>query len=460
MKQQYKLLSFVALILAAASCAKKSDNASGVIAPVVSLSSLPNLSSMVNSNEGSAASLQMKSILSYSGTPPTLAEVGETSAGNITAAAQTKIKDNFFTQALLTSINATDPSGGNYVPVADREKFFGSVAGGPGGMGSCQMAQAVGESIGRIMSVANSTCYMKGITRLSSGFSVISGHASQASLFDQEASDKTLKVAVTAQQNMEVFIKVYGSNNVGSDIYKVRLHFCDAGNVTSYETYTINKSSGLYTVVGGANVAGNVNSFDLSAYLNLANLSEFDASQPRIANMQYHQPNNDYKGRVEISGSNVKGYRWWSDGVSSWKMYATALFSGAALSSLRFYEGGFQGQSVWVGGNNTFSGAAEFNTSHYVALAASSYLTDAQAAGPGGSSEHNFFAGNIVAPTVDLSGYSCNEAITAAVTLDLTSAAGAALDSACQGERFDGYQMCQINEVRNAEDKVYQSWGH
>jgi hypothetical protein len=457
-------------VVGLASCSKKSDDSTSASTSLssVSLSNMPSVSSALKSSTSASGF----SAQTYTGTPPTLATLGAVdSNGSLTSAAETAIKAAFFKNAdgssLLTTILATNPGGGNYVTSGDRDKFWGQTSAGPGGMGACQMAQGVGEAFGRLLESVTSTCYMKNISQQSfgTGLTQVSGSSSLSTLFTQGASDKWVKVnASSGQGTQNVFIRTFGTSSVAANTYKVSLHFCQNGTVTGYETYTVDTSAGTFTAAGQRSEGSDVGDFSLTAGLTVSGSSiAFDPSVARVAVTRYSGSWGKYKGKVNLSGDTVQSFRWWTDGTSANKDYAKALISGSNMSNFRFLEGGFKGKSTWSGNSGAYGGAVEYSTDRYASVSTNSYYTDAQAYGPGGSSEDSFYSGtdtSLAAPTVDLSSYSCSQAVDDVINFDMTSTVGSSIQTSCEGERFRGYQMCQITDINTAMGKVQQSYGH
>ena len=67
-------------------------------------------------------------------------------------------------------------------------------------------------------------------------------------LFDQGATDRVVEVKVTGQEhgNQNVFIRVYGTNTVGADVYKVSLNMCSPGGTPNgKESVEVNRATAM-----------------------------------------------------------------------------------------------------------------------------------------------------------------------------------------------------------------------
>jgi hypothetical protein len=432
----------------------------------VSLANLPSASSMVTSSTSNVvvSSTQNLSLLprdagssySVSGTPPLLLKIGSSAADGVTA-------DQAFWNGLIATMKAAGT-----ITQAQANAFFGEVSGGPGGQGACNMAQGVTESLGRMLQSGSSACFMKNIPKASGGVTVTSGTVALASLFDQTAADRLVKISTTGQPqnqggNQDVFIKISGSNTTGSTSYKAQLYFCNSsGVVTGAESIAVDKSAGTYSFTHDDNSTGNLGRQTLSGKLINSNGSlAFDNSAARIANVYYANGSNIFKGNISVSGGQLVSKRYntnvFSGNTSTDKNYSIASLSGSDMNSLRFLAGGYKGASTYTfsgtTNSNTYQGGVEYQNTFYANSPSSSLATTVAAYSLASDS---FYSDTSFTPNT-FSGLSCSASADSTVTMDFTSTAVAAIATKCNGDQIDNslWQMCYSSDIQTVMNKIW-----
>lgn len=434
-----------AACIALSGCGKDDAAATTSAVGEVKLSDLPSASSMIKTNSGSSARLssgRTDSAYAVSGTAPLIGVLGSN-------------PDQYFWNGLVATINAKSTPYSTTISNAEKDQFWGVTTGGPGGSGACYMAQSVGEAFGRMLESGTTLCYMKGISSAAGGITVSAG--TQADIFQQTEADKLVKIAVTGGFTMDVWVKVSGTNSVTSDAYKLQLHFCEGSTVTGAETLEVNKATGVYTSSSSNSESGFIGSSVVTAYLKKENGSViFDAGKNRSAVAHYSGPWGKFKSDLIINSSNqIISKMRSSSSYGSDKVYAIAGFAGSSLKTLQFLEAGFKGVSGGSGyADQSYSGGTEWKDTFYAA-ADNALKTTASAVD---FTADPFYSESLTAPTVDLTGYSCSLTPDITVGMDFTSAAVAAVQTTCEGDRFNDYSMCDGTAVRNAETKIYQSY--
>jgi hypothetical protein len=428
-----------------AGCGSSDSASTSAALSSVGLSQLPSAASMVSQNSSSSAVIGDRDGVGYSvtGTAPLVSALKANA-------------DTYFWNGLVATINGKNV---NAITTAERNQFWGGVNGGPGGQGACAMAQSVGESFGRMIESGGSLCYMKNIPKLAS-FSVTGGDKS--TMFDQTAADKLVKIVAKMgpSQTQDVFIKVYGSDSVTSNIYKVGLYFCQSGSVTGVENIEVNKTTGTYSASNYHNESSGKGKMNVTAFLkqNADGTISFDASKDRTASSTFSGTWGKFKADLTITGSNQIFTKMYNTS-SSWtnKTYSIANFSGSGISGLRFLEAGFKNYSSDGGSNvNSYSGATEWQNTYYAASTTNALKTQAEAMDLNSDS----FFSSISDPSSDVSAYSCTATPDMTADLDFSIPAIATIQTTCDSEKFSDYDMCWNNSVSSAMNKVFQSYNN
>ncbi len=458
---------WVALFIIAR-CGSSSTSAS-LSTALAGLDSLPSVASMVKGSgvNGTYANLESHSFANYpislhvSGIPPLLTEI--TSA---------KV-DTYFWNGLINTIKNTSAAN---ITDEMRNKFYGGVTGGPGGHGTCFQAQSVGESFDRMIEAGTSMCYMRKVPKAATGVTISAGTARD--LFAQTADDKVVKVAVTGDphgDNSDVWIKVYGSGSAGAN-YNVDLWFCDGSTVRGYEKILINKETGVFSATHTGK-----DTWDGSSYVFQSTVSAaltvgadgsvvFDTSKDRTADAYFGKVGGSgsdsgvYKGRVVVNDKDwiyAKRYNKYSftdhnntAQTSIDKNYSISAFSGDSLKKLRFLQAAFKGYGSWGNDSHSYSGASEYQDTHYVAIASSDLKTEADTMN---FSTDTFYT-SLAAPTYDASAHSCSATPTHTVSINMADAAMLAVSTECEAERFRDYNMCWTSDIQAAQRKINEHY--
>ncbi len=431
----------------AVSCGKKSSTESSAASALssVNLSSLPSLSDMAKSNSAAALASSLDSYLAVSGTPPTIASLTDANA------------DTYFWNGMVAAINTAQVA-----TASQKAQYWGGVDAGVGGQGACYMSQMVGESFGHMLQAGTSMCYMKNMPTATGGVTISSGTGS--TLFAQGAAAKVVKVTASMQgQTMIVFIKVLGSDDVTSDVYKVRLWFCDNGAAaasTGNEEFIINKASSSFTATTDHNDNGGQGQSTVSAALSVGadGTISFDPTKDRTASMVYKGAWGKFKGSVTITSANkilAKMFNENTWGGNTWKNhnYAVASFSGSSVKTLKFLAGGYKGRSYNEGDRDrTYVGGTEFRDTYYVAATTSALATEA---GLMNFATDSFYTSNAVSAFAAGATDSCSAPSDVQVTMDFANASVAAISEKCEGERFDNYSYCNSAAIQAANARLW-----
>lgn len=444
----------IATALVASGCGKEDESSSTTSTKLtsVSLAGLPSASSMVKSTT-SAVDLNefQNSSMAVTGTAPLLTGLSSTDV------------DTVFYNGLLATIN-TSTTWNAKSASQKREimsQFWGGSGSGPGGSGACRMAQSVGESLSRMLRSAASACYMKGMTKAKTGVTVTSGTLEQAKAFDQTDADKLVKVVVSGDgsrggEGMDVFIKVHGKNSVGATKYKTELFFCQGSTVTGRETIEVDLETGKMTSNNTNSESGYKGQETVVAYLKAkadGSGFDFDETAERTATVISSHDSGIFKGDLAIKGGTITGKRYFNS--TSWgtdKNYSVTNFTGTGLSSLRFTDGAYKGESSWTyngqSSTHSYTGATEWQNSYYAATQNSQLYTDIQSYSFG---TDTFFT-TIAAPTVDFSDLSCAVTPDATITFNMSDPGAKVEIAKCEEDRYDNYDLCYADAVKNAEN--------
>lgn len=467
------VVSSLAIINGCAKATTSSASSSSTLGSDVSLSSLPSISGMVKTNSSSSSARldlsnlgrDLASSAASSGTPPILVSIDSVAEA-----------DTYFWNGLATTLS----SNSHTITQDEANQFWGGVDGGVGGGGACYMAQNVGQSFSQMMQSGNSLCYMKKIPTAASGVtSTFTGVA--ADTFKQAAADRLVRVDVSgnpggddqgggggSNSQMKVFIKVFGSNNVTSDVYKVRLHFCgesgDPSVVDSSEEFIVNKASGVYTSVNQQNNSNGKGKNSITAALKLDSGGKlvFDPSKERAAEAHYQSDQwGSFKASIKITAQNQLISKMMNSGsYGSNNNYSVADFTGGSLSELRFLAGGFKGSYSPSGGGDahSYSGGTEFRDTHYVSVTSSSLKTTAEAID---FSSDSFYS-SLAAPSVDLSGLTCDATPDAIITMDFNNAGVQAIAQECEGDRLSGdnFRVCDSGVIQTAQGRIFDFYAN
>lgn len=434
-----------------------SSSSSGV--SVSGLNQVPNSSTMVGTSGSSIARGLIKNyfpinLQTISGTPP---DVDSLTTANV---------DTYFFNGVVATINGY--SNGDWTALSTTAKqtlanqFWGSTTDGPAGNGGCFMAQGTAEAIARVIGAGNSGCYMKGMSAAASGVTITGSTLTQSQLFERAAADKLIKVQVQNMQeqgqtvNMDVFIKVFGTDSVGGSVYKARLHFCQNGTQKGYEVLTINEADGTMTSENYDSQNSGTEKFTgvVTAKLKAGGSGlVFDKAADREATFNFYKTSGGlqhYKGYVKINGSDqIYSKRYFNSTWGKNMNYSVASFTGSSFASLKFNEGAFKGYNLDSSNKaHSYTGAAVFRDTYYKNTTSdfSSLVSDYAF-----TSDTHFT--DTTPPTVTLED-SCSPTVDATVAMNFADTAIAAVKTTCDAERFDNYNMCWGSALQAAQTRL------
>jgi hypothetical protein len=327
------------------------------------------------------------------------------------------------------------------------------------------MAQNTGQSFGQMLQNANTMCYMKGIASVSSGVTVTKGGVAASEAFTQGSSDKTVVVHVQNMQNggggggggptsMDVHFKVFGTNSVTSDVYKAELYFFGNGSVNQSEVVSVTRSSGAFTDTS----TGSDHLSTILAHLKTDSSGSlaFDLSQDRNSSSMYSGQGSVFKSDVTITGDNkilAKSYSNSTWGVG--KNYSISTFAGDSLKNLQFLSAGYKGEnsSTYNGQSftNTNVAGIEYHDTYYASVD-SDLKTQA---GLIDFSTDSFYSSGLTLSSPDYSAYDCSASGDVEINMDFSSEGVSALQTKCEGDRFDNYDLCNSTAIQSAMQKTW-----
>lgn len=422
---------------------------------ISSLSQLPDASSMVATSTSSTA----LSLASVSGTAPLITDLKSSA-------------DQYFWNGLVATINGYSSYQDLTYSVANQ--FWGGVAGGPSGQGGCFMAQNTAQVFGRLMDSASSACYMKGMPKAESGVTITpEPSGGNENLFAQEAADKIVRVDISGaehdsgggggggdDQPERVLIKVYGSDSVGADVYKVQLMMCKSGSPKGYETFEVNKSTLAYSA---ASVHKDSDSAKFSSSMTATlkegsgDTLEFDTSKDRTVLMKGSFSSDKFGAKVLITGENlIYNLMNHENGSNKDKIVSVSQFSGSSINDVRFLAAGFKGYNEGSSGNHTWEGALEWHDTYYAAISSSSSDLYTKANDIGLSD--SFFSED-KNPTTDFTGVDCGASADYVVTMDFTDDAVKAIAEKCEANnkvKGSDNNYCWNSNVQTAQQRIFQ----
>lgn len=451
------------IAMASASCGSSNGTGSGAgNLTSANLTKIPGANTMVGASSSSSSSRIKNPIhnvgktdgfdLAVTGTPPLVTDL---QAG----------ADQYFWNGLAATINTAGSAN-----AGQKDQFWGRTAGGPGGQGACYMAQSVGEAFGRILDAATSACYMRKMTQASSGVTITGSSAS--SVFEQADNDKIVKVHVLNMPGrgpnnegggeMNIYIRVKGKSVIGTDTYRAELTMCNGttSTVTGTDILQVVKSTGEFTATSTHNEGAYGGSSTLTAFLSGSSDGRltFDTSKTRHAVSNFGGSWGVFKSDVTIT-PDAKIYTKMRNSGTSYnnKTYSVSSFSGSSMGTLRFREAGYKATSTYnYSGSDhteTFSGGTQWSSSFYSAVSSSDLLTEANLID---LTTDSFYTGSLSAPSAaDLSASSCSLTASITVEMDFSNTAVAAIQTACEGEKFTSYSMCNSSAIQSAQQKAY-----
>lgn len=454
---RFLLLGLLAIGFSFTSCGG-STSSSGLSG--LSLSDIPNTTDAIASATSSGSmtlhNLHALGYPSVHGTPPTMGEVSDAVHSSYTAL------DTYFWGGTLASFqNPANVNSGN------RDDFWV-------GQNKCYVFQGVGFAAQNIEENSGSLCYMKNAPDAASGVTVTSGGISQASVFDQQSDDRLVRITTTndGAGGQNVFIRVKGTTNVGSDVYRAELYFCDTsggGSPNGSESFEFNKTT-LVLTGDSKHAEGGGGAFisSITAYLTEGADGSiiFDTSRAREVSMQGHGTWGDFKGYVNISGDRIINKSWnknsFTDGFGTHnfqnKSYIAADFVGDAENGIRVSSAAskqYFSDGTWDGTNIAGMEFNDLSTPEYATLA-SGDLYDLASGFV--FADDSFFTGSLSTPSTTVD-ESCAATPDVTVTMDFSDSAVLAIQTLCENHHFENMNFCNGDEVQTAQSNVFQDYG-
>jgi len=415
-------------------------------ANVNGLSGLPDASNLFAASSSSSLSWA-----AVTGTPPLLTDLVDD-------------PDAYFWDSFLSTLHSplTFATNDDW-RAAEKKLYGGGQDGDPAGNGACMMAATVGQTVRQLSS--NTMCYIKGMSE-NEDAPIEPSVGDRSSVFKQASSDKWVKVAVSGDEhggNMNVFIRVVGSDNLEGDKYKLELHFCESASVTGREVITVDRSTEAYNSTEYGSEENGTHQNSISAYLIKSGTGfDWDPAKGRTGESffegSYGGHSQKYKSKVTLDGSDLTA-RAISDGdFGVNKNYSLLSITGSGASSLRFLEGAFtnRNEPTCDGCNSgTYSGQAQYNGSFYESTASGTYASEIAAYDISADSFFSEAIGSV--DTTSLTDVSCDQTVDYTITMDFSTPAVAALQSTCEDRAFDGEfnQMCWGSSFQSAQNYLY-----
>lgn len=412
------------------------------------IAALPSLSGMVAAN--GSRFLSQRAVV---GNPPLVKDLKKT---NLSASVSNDADTVFFNGFLKQLLEVADQNAWNSLDNEVKDDIRNNYQGADtfaGGTGACYMVQDTGRTIDSMLSNGTSACYVRKIPKAA---------GEDEEVFSQGASDKLVKVIIqnmeqsrrTSRDDFYVFVKVFGTNSVGTNRYKAELYFCENTNPGTtampggegpggLESFEINKVTGLFTASGRSPSY----SSDASAYLkqNSQGDLEIDLNQAREAIYYYSNGGSTGKDQVTVTPANKiyskKFYKW---GSQENKSFSVASFSGGSVADLRFLEGAYKGAGSGEFSGTpylfTYQGAAEFNTSYYKSNILHPFLSEM----PANFTDSFYTEPSVTAPV--MTAYPCDAVPDTTITADFDQQALKDVQTECEGDRLnedqDSWTMC------------------
>lgn len=421
-----------------------------------SLSDLPTTSTMVNGG-GTSSSLSAKSLAkAVTGTPPLLKDI---TTSNI---------DTYFWNGLLATLDATDAAS---ITAAQRAAFWQ-------GEGACRMAQAVGYAFQNLLQAGTSLCYMQNAPSAANGVSITGGSATAATIFDQAAANKVVKVSVSNFSGSggpeDIFIKVYGTgSSEGSSGYAADLWFCSsAGSVGGYEEIRVNNTADTLALTSVHKDFGSfVATVAASLSTNASGQATIDSTKTRSASVTFIASEFAFTflGSVNIDSAALLTARDYSTGTfggsSNTNKHAVfANYDGDTMDTLRFLEASFALQDTFGSNLLTITDATEYQTNHYANVDSGTLLTTARSEGfdtdlySGTSSSQYTTAQTKLSAT---SSFSCSTTPDITVSMDFSQSGPTAVATQCENH-YSNMSFCDggfssSSLIGRVRDKVFMS---
>ncbi len=330
-------------------------------------------------------------------------------------------------------------------------------------------------------------CYMSKISDLEAGSFELAKESDTVTsddysgLFSQEDDDKLVRVNIVqdGQVGMAAHIKVVGTGN-SPDAYKIEFYMCEQGNVTNSENYEINPESGLYSrseagIQVDEQYGTSKYTSSVTAYLKDGSSGlVFDFAKDRIIERLYQQVDDNSSPAITITDKQnitinsddevtTKAYGTFVGGSNnaddSEKLYSVAVISGSGfditmpevgMSMIRAYDHGSDNQGTY-----SPMGAVEWQNTKYVTTEESDlYKTVSEFS----FDDDDYFSEAASAPSVDLSGFSCEAEVDIEINWQMNSASFEKVNGQCDGgsdSSLDIGNVCNDSSIQNAFNYTY-----
>ena len=351
------------------------------------ITKLPSTSTLVSSSSSSTSTatlLEELSLAAVSGTPPTLLGISLNS-----------IKDLFWLPGIVDAIGDGNPNRAQCL-----EFLSSDIDGHSGGLGACQMAEAVGHSFQSLLDAETSLCYMKNLptkTNLKAGgVKLVKGEFPDSDirkLFSPGESKRTIKVNVPPINELgpteSIFVRVSSQASLTKhkQFYQAQLYFCPEGKDEPRGFNIIEVSEKGEMTLTASNRAdpfgGGASSILVRGFITpLSSSTDWDPSRTRTSTIAVIQDDGARTLKADFSVTAdqlifIKQRATFSDSIA--KNYAVTHFSGNNVNNVSFLEGAYKGEDTINSVSRTFDGAAEFRNIFY-ASAPANYLVPQLAA--------------------------------------------------------------------------------
>lgn len=347
------------------------NSSSNTGATISNFSSVPDLSSLVDTSNVSSSSI---SKLLVQGTPTAFINIDG-------------MEPYFFSEGFFANLDSNLSS-------STEEPFLEGGAPNPNhpvgqyllGEGKCMVIENNGRSFQDLAMTGMTACMMKNMPSL---------NGVDEDLFAKTDADKLVKILVTqpGEGQMNVFIKVHGNESLSSaglsnEDFKADLHFCNANSESANQTQRISyiKSTGSFSQSEIFN-DGQMGSgtFDITAKVDED--GHFDPTQDKVISIKHTQtdPGNSENGdvtfnvEITINGNTITTKQIDAFGGDVHKILTKANFSGTNFTDVAFSSAAFKVEHSFGDETWEHSGAMDWNENadiRYSTVTDSSLLTD------------------------------------------------------------------------------------
>ena len=413
------------------------------------ITKLPSASTLVSSSSSSKSSAQIieeLSLAAVSGTPPTLLGISLNS-----------IKNLFWLPGVVDAIGA-----GTANRAQCAEFLSSDIDGHSGGLGACQMAEAVGHSFQSLLDAETSLCYMKNLptkTNLKAGGIKLNKgtfpDGDIRKLFSPGESRRLVKVNVPPINELgpteSIFIRVSSQTSLSKSklLYQAQLYFCPEGQPGPRGVNFIEVSSKGELSVVASNRAdpfgGGANAISVRGFLTpLTSSTDWDPTKTRTSTIALIQDDGarTLKADFSITAEQlifIKQRATFSDSIA--KNYAVTHFSGSDVNTVSFLEGAYKGEDTINAVSREFNGAAEYRDVFYAAAPANYLVPQLTAV----DLTDSFFTED-PSITLDTSPYSCSAKPNIEITLTRGNSALNSSLGPCFHREFQNTEFCRKDD--------------